>query len=90
MNQYVINGLCRQDHQEFLKTLETVINNQGFIVAFNKSDENSMSVLLEFTEINIEPLLFKIEKIVNMNNTFLNENNPEKNCYVLFNLQFLN
>ena len=87
MNRYALKGNCK-NRDEAYPELDRIINDHGFLVAFEKYPDESLDLMLEMNEIQMASLLSNLQKHLNFTDTKILECNPEKTCNIHLHLDF--
>ena len=88
MNRYALTGnFCKNREDAFLE-IEKIIQQHGYVVAFDKFSEESINLLLEVNETLLAGLITDLQKHLAFNDSRIVESNPGKTCNVHLNLKF--
>lgn len=90
MYKYSFKGQCPENREKALSEVEGIIKNHGFIVAFNKSTDTTINLMIEVAETKVESLLSDLEKCIEVLEFNSNETHSGTSCKVLLSLIFSN
>lgn len=90
MYQYSFNGQCPENREKAFGEVEELIRNHGSIVAFSRSSESSINLMVEIAENKAEHLIHYLEKEMNFSGSKPCDCENEDKCRILINLRSQN
>lgn len=91
MYKYSFKGHCPENREKAFCEVEEIIRSYGLIVAFTRSSDVSMNVMVEVPEKKAERLIFYLERYMSLSELKQDDNiKAKQDCKILINLEFQN